>query len=355
MNEAGMKSIARMKTIFPMLALACVLTGCAAQSGFNFAGLGTPGFDDARLDRIDATITAEIDAGKIPGAVALVLRNGEMIYHKSFGVADIAAQRPMRNDAIFRIASMTKAVTTVAVMQLYEQGLFLLNDPVARYIPAFANVEVLVSADADGRITETRPAETEIKIIDLLTHSSGISYPFIESPLQSVYVRNGVIDGLTEKNVTLESQMLLLAEQPLLFEPGSAWAYGLNTDLLGYLVEVISGMPLDRYFASEIFMPLGMTDTYFYLPENKTDRLVTLYADVNGLRVSEGHESSIKLDNPSYPAEGARSYFSGGAGLSSTAWDYARFIQMLLNDGELDGHRVLGRKSVELMQARGWI
>ncbi|MGI9204343.1 MAG: serine hydrolase domain-containing protein [Woeseiaceae bacterium] len=346
-----MNSIIKTGTTALLPILATVLTGCAVQSDFNFDGLGTPGFDDTRLDRIDAAIEAEIEAGDIPGAVALVARDGETVYHKSFGLADIASQTPMQTDAIFRIASMTKAVTTVAIMQLYEQGLFQLNDPVASYIPAFANPQVLVSVDDDGRVTETRRAETEIKIIDLLTHSSGISYPFIESPLQSVYVSNGVIDGLTEKNVTLSDQMMLLAEQPLLFDPGSAWAYGLNTDVLGYLVEVVSGMPLDRYFASEIFMPLGMSDTYFYLPESKIDRLATLYADVNGLSVSAGHESSIKLDNPRYPSEGARTYFSGGAGLSGTARDYARFIQMLLNEGELDGHRVLSRKSVELMRA----
>jgi CubicO group peptidase (beta-lactamase class C family) len=145
--------------------------------------------------------------------------------------------------------------------------------------------------------------------------------------------------------------MSKLSEQPLLFDPGSAWAYGLNTDLLGYLIEVISGKPLDQFFSDEIFAPLGMSDTYFYLPADKSDRLVTLYADVDGLRVSDGTEADIKLDNPRYPVEGARAYFSGGAGLSSTVYDYARFIEMLLNDGELDGVRVLGRKSVELMRA----
>lgn len=356
MREVGTKTSASKKTIVrtktaALLLVVTALTGCAIQSDFSFEGLGTPGFVDERLDRIDAAITAEIDKGKIPGAVALIARDGETVYHKSFGVADIASQTPMQNDAIFRIASMTKAITTVAVMQLYEQGLFRLSDPVARYIPAFENPRVLISVNEDGQISETRPASTEIKIIDLLTHSSGISYPFIESPLQAVYVRHGVIDGLTEKNVRLRDQMMLLAKQPLLFDPGSEWAYGLSTDLLGYLVEVISGKPLDQYFATEILMPLGMSDSYFYLPASKVDRLVTLYADVDGLKESEGHESSIKLDNPEYPAEGARSYFSGGAGLSSTARDYARFIQMLLNEGELDGHRVLGRKSVELMRS----
>jgi CubicO group peptidase (beta-lactamase class C family) len=257
----------------------------------------------------------------------------------------------MQADSIFRIASMTKAVTTIAVMTLYEKGFFQLNDPVSKYIPAFGNPTVLVSVDDEGVVSESRAAAGEIRIIDLLTHSSGISYPFIATPLQQAYKRNGVIDGLTEKNIKLESVMATLAEQPLLFDPGTDWAYGLSTDVLGYLVEVVSGKPLDQYFADEIFTPLRMEDTYFYLPGSKADRLVTLYADVDGLRVSQGNESSIYLDNPNYPIEGARSYFSGGAGLSSTTGDYARMIEMLLNDGELDGERVLSRKSVELMRA----
>ena len=328
-----------------------LLAGCAVQTDFSFDAGDSPGFVNERLERIDNAIDAEISAGKIPGAVAIVVKDGRTVYHKSFGYADIASQTPMQKDSIFRIASMTKAVTTVGVMMLYERGLFQLNDPISRYAPAFANPRVLVSADDDGVVTETRPAAGEIKFIDLLTHSSGISYAFINTPLQQEYKRNGVIDGLTEKNIKLATVMSRLSEQPLLFDPGSAWAYGLNTDLLGYLIEVISGKPLDRYFAEEIFAPLGMNDTYFYIPDGKADRLVTLYADVDGLRVSVGDESSIVLDNPKYPVEGAKAYFSGGAGLSSTAYDYARFVEMLLNNGELDGERVLGRKSVELMRS----
>jgi CubicO group peptidase (beta-lactamase class C family) len=170
--------------------------------------------------------------------------------------------------------------------------------------------------------------------------------------VQKSYVKAGVIDGVTVKDIALAAQMDLLAKQPLMFEPGSNFAYGLSTDLLGYLIEVVSGKSLDQVFAAEIFGPLGMHDSYFYLPQDKADRLVTLYADVDGegLIVSKGNESEIILDNPRYPVEGAKSYFSGGAGLSSTARDYGRFLQMMLNDGELDGARVLSRKSVELMR-----
>jgi CubicO group peptidase (beta-lactamase class C family) len=310
------------------------------------------GFIANRLNRIDDAINAEIAAGKIPGAVALVLRNGNVAYFKSFGFADVDSKVPMQNDSIFRIASMSKAITSVAAMTLYEQGHFQLNDPVAKYIPEFAEMAVVSAVDDDGNVLSTVAATTPIKIIDLLIHTSGVSYPFISSRVQKSYVDAGVIDGITVKDTTLASQMALLAKQPLLFEPGSEFAYGLNTDLLGYLIEVISGQSLAEFFATEIFAPLDMHDSFFYLPKDKADRLATLYADVGdgGLVVSQGDESTIFLDDPRYPVSGARSYFSGGAGLSSTAHDYGRFLQMLLNDGELDGARILSRKSVELMR-----
>jgi CubicO group peptidase (beta-lactamase class C family) len=246
---------------------------------------------------------------------------------------------------------MTKAITSVAVMMLYEQGHFQLNDPVSRFIPEFRDPTVVVVNEA-GEVTGTRPASREIRIIDLLTHSAGIAYAFIPGYVQKAYQEAGITDGLTGAAVVLGPNIKQLAGMPLLFDPGSAFNYGLSTDVLGYLIEVVSGLPLDRFFEQQIFSPLRIYDTYFYLPESKADRLVTLYAHVDGrgLVVSQGTEADIKLDTPKFPVEGARSYFSGGAGLSSTAYDYARFIQMLLNDGELDGVRLLGRKSVELMR-----
>jgi len=329
----------------------CLLTACAVHTNISFAADGVAGFVENRLDRIDHAINAEISAGKIPGAVALIVKNGETIYHKSFGYADIASKTPMQNDSIFRIASMTKAVTTVAVLTLYERGHFQLNDPVSKYIPEFANPQVLVSADENGVVTETRPAKREIRIVDLLTHSAGLGYPFINTPLQKIYVENGIIDGLTEKEVRLEDQMVKLAEMPLLFDPGSKWNYGLSTDLLGRLVEVVSGKPLDQFFEEEIFVPLQMADTHFYLPPKDADRLVSLYAAVEDELVPYTDDSLSDLGDTNYPRVGAMTYFSGGAGLSSTAYDYARFIEMLVNDGELDGKRILSRKSVELMHS----
>jgi CubicO group peptidase (beta-lactamase class C family) len=310
-------------------------------------------FDKDRLARVDAVIEQAIERGEISGAVALVQKGGKVDYHKAFGYADIAAQKEMTTDTIFRIASMSKAVTSIGVMILYEQGHFRLNDPVSNYLPEFADMQVISEMAEDGTVAATVPAKTPIRIVDLLTHSSGISYTFMTSKLKKTYQDAGVVDGLTDKNKLLATQMKLLAQQPLLFEPGTKFFYGLNTDLLGYFIEVVSGQPLDEFFAEHITTPLKMDDTYFYLPAEKADRLATLYAHVDGkgLVVSDGTESDIYLDNPNYPVEGARTYFSGGAGLSSTASDYGRLIQMLANEGELDGARILSRKSVELMRS----
>mgnify|MGYP001817509123 CR=1 FL=1 len=337
----------------PVIAIGALLVVATLSLAMVLQDRGSgPGLIPERLARIDTAIEAEVAAGKIPGAVALVARNGEVVYHKQFGFADIESQTPMQLDSIFRIASMTKAVTSVATMMLYERGLFQLNDPVAKYIPEFASMSVVSEVDEQGNIKTTVPATRPIRIIDLLTHSSGIAYPFIPSKLQASYREAGIIDGPTTLDVRLAEQMKLLAEQPLLFEPGSKFAYGLSTDLLGHLVELIGGKPLDQFFADEIFQPLGMRDTHFYLPEEKADRLVTLYSHVDGtgLVAYQSSDFDTGANEALYPVSGAKTYYSGGAGLSSTAADYTRFLQMLLNDGELDGVRLLGRKSVELMR-----
>jgi len=325
-----------------------ITAGCAAEVQKQVS----TDFLPQRLERIDQAVEQAIAAGEIHGAVALIMRDGQVGYHKAFGLADLASGKEMTTDTIFRIASMTKAITSVAAMILYEQGRFQLNDPISKFLPRFADMQIISEVGGDGSILDTVSASSPIRIIDLLSHTSGISYPFIASKVQKSYVEAGIIDGLTAKDQALGDQMEILAAQPLLFEPGSEFAYGLNTDVLGHLIEVVSGQTLDRFIAENIAGPLGMTDTYFYLPNDKAPRLATLYAyvDGQGLIESQGTEADIKLDNPNYPITGARSYFSGGAGLSSTASDYGRFCQMLLNDGELDGVRILSRKSVELMR-----
>lgn len=338
----------RRVTLHVLLAIVLLTAHCASQE--KSASVESAFIPD-RLLILDAAIQQSIDAGEIPGAVALIAHDGRIVYHKAFGYSDVEQETPMTLDTIFRIASMTKAITSVGVMILYERGHFLLSDPVSAYLPEFKSPKVLVRADEEGNVLETRDASREIAILDLLTHTSGISYPFEANALQRVYKKAGVIDGVTARPLRLEDQMKILARQPLLHDPGEKFSYGLNTDLLGYLCQVISGRPFDEFLSEEIFGPLGMVDTHFYLPEDKTERLATLYAvgAEGNLRASKGDESEIHLDNPRYPVEGARTYFSGGGGLSATTRDYARFLQMLLNEGALDGARILGRKSVELL------
>jgi CubicO group peptidase (beta-lactamase class C family) len=342
--------VRRNARVFILSPALLILLGACGPLPERGAASATPFIPD-RLLRLDAAIQKSIDDGEIPGAVALIAHQGETVYHKTFGYRDIEQRTPMTRDTVFRIASMSKAITSIGVMILYERGHFLLSDPISDYLPEFEKPRVLVKADGQGKVLETKEAAREITIIDLLTHSSGISYPFIDNELQAVYKNAGVIDGVTERPLRLEEQMKILAQQPLLHDPGEKFSYGLSTDLLGYFCEVISGKPFGRFLADEIFMPLGMSDTSFYLPEEKADRLATLYAvdDDGVLHVAKGDESSIFLDNPRYPIEGAKTYHSGGAGLSSTTRDYARFLQMLLSNGELEGTRILGRKSVEFL------
>ena len=305
-----------------------------------------------RLAYIDKLLEEESEAQNISGAVAIVGVGGDIVYHEAYGYADIESGRKMKKDDIFRIASMTKAITTVGIMMLYERGYFQLNDPISKYLPVFRNPKVADSYSQDGLVSSMRAAKSEITILHLLTHTSGITYPFIQQPLQKTYRNAGVPDGLTSEAILLEQGMQILAQQPLLFDPGINYAYGLNTDVLGYLIEVISGKSLDVFFNEEIFEPLGMIDTYFYLPGEKEKRLVTLYSEIDGvLTVSDGTEGDIKLGNPLYPIEGEKMYFSGGAGLSATARDYFIFLEMLRNHGSLDGVDILSRKSVELMSA----
>lgn len=331
----------------------CMLLGATAiLAQERQKAVSAPGFDVSRLSRADAVVNAAVKSGEIPGAVVFVSHKGQPVLHRSYGYANLGSGTKMQTDAIFRIASMTKAITTVAVMILYERGHFLLNDPVSKFIPEFKNPRILVKADSLGNIIETVPAKREVRIIDLLTHTSGISYPFIANALQPVYRKNDILDAITTKDIQLSDQMKKLASLPLLFEPGSRYQYGLSADVLGYLCEVISGKSLADFFQEEIFGPLKMKDAGFYLPEQKVNRLATLYASgaEKGLVPSLGNESPINIDNPRFPAEGAKKYHSGGGGLSATAHDYGRFVQMLLNEGELDGVSLLSRKSVELMR-----
>lgn len=302
------------------------------------------GISSERLGRITNLLEKAVADDYLPGAVVMIGRKGEVPYLETFGFRDVAAGDKMEADDIFRMASMTKPVVSVGIMMLYEEGKFLLDDPISAFIPAFAEMEILNEwNEADGTYT-TKPATQAITFRHLLTHTSGIGYPFIHPALGSMAQKNGLMQGPGLQDVSLEDNMKKLSEMPLLHEPGERWTYGLSTDLLGYLIEVISGQPLDEYLTARIFRPLGMQDSYFYMPESKADRLSQLY-----FHNQEAKHQLNPSPNTKAPYSGARRYLSGGAGMVSTAADYAAFLQMLLNKGDYNGQIILGKKTVELM------
>lgn len=307
----------------------------------------TSAFIPDRLARIDSMLQSLVAAEQIPGAVVLLVRDGQVEYHKAFGYRDLGTRSPMRTDDIFRIASQTKAITSLAVMMLWEEGRFHLDDPVGRYIPEFRRHTVLTTFDDRDSSYATEPTNRRITIRQLLTHTSGLDYPLIGSrEFRAIYAKAGIPVGVLTDSTSLGSRMKALAALPLRHQPGERFTYGLSTDVLGYLVEVVSGMPLDRFFRTRIFEPLRMHDTWFYVPESKRDRLVSLHRGVNG-KVEAWHAPDGDFD-PDAPARSG-TYFSGGSGLMSTTADYARFLQLFLNGGELDGVRLLSRKTVEMM------
>lgn len=303
------------------------------------------GMSSERLQRIDALLQKSVDQKDIPGAVAIVCRDGKIVYHKAFGSADNTAGRTMKTDDIFRIASMSKAITATAVMMLWEQGLFQLDDPISKYIPEFKNPSVLDSLNTADTTFTAHPAGKEITIRHLLTHTSGLGYGVIDGDtrFKMMYKKAGIVDLFTTESVTIGESVRRLAKLPLHHVPGEKFVYSEGLDVLGYFIEVISGMPFDVYLKTHIFDPLSMNDTYFYLSDAKASRLVRIQTKTDGKWTSF-------VDNfydPDYPIKGAKKFFSGGAGLSSTAKDYATFLQMYLNNGELNGKRLLSRKTIE--------
>lgn len=311
----------------------------------------TAGVLSERLKRIDTMLNGWISRGRTNGAVALLLRDGKIVYHKAFGYDDEERTIPLRTDHIFRIASQTKAVTSVAVMMLYEEGKLLLDDPLSLYIPEFARPVVLDKFNAEDSTYTTVPAKGEITIRHLLTHTSGIGYAQIGSrESNAIYAKASLTAGIgTTPGHLLATDMKKLGKLPLMHQPGERWTYGLNTDVLGYIVEVVSGMNLDEFFRTKIFEPLGMKDTYFNVPAAKQARVVSLYQETGG-RLAKAKpvvavNGSFNID---YPKRGT-TYFSGGAGLSSTALDYGIFLQMLLNGGEYNSRRLLSPNAVRMM------
>jgi CubicO group peptidase (beta-lactamase class C family) len=300
------------------------------------------GCSPARLKRIGTAMQRYVDDDKIAGILAMVARRGQVVYSECFGMMDIEANKSMQFDTLFRIYSMTKPITSVAVMMLYEEGHFQLGDPILRFIPGFEDVKVLVKETESG--LELANLEREITIWHLLTHTSGLSYGFDENdPVDKMYQKR-IWRVLEQKpNTMLEQMIQELAWLPLAHQPGSAWRYSMATDVLGYLVQVVSGMPFGDFLKQRVFEPLGMVDTDFYVPQDKIERFAANYGpgEKGGLKVIDAPATSQFAKPTRHP--------SGGGGLVSTASDYVRFAQMLLNQGELDGVRLLGRKTIELM------
>jgi CubicO group peptidase (beta-lactamase class C family) len=330
------------------LLLAAALTAPAQE--LSTAKPESVGLSSERLERIATNVQRAIDEKRIAGAVTLVARRGHIAWLKAQGMQDREASKPMPTDAIFRICSMSKAITSLAVMMLYEEGNFLLDDPVSKYIPEFKNPKVLVKP-ATGP-TYTIPATKEITIRNLLTHTSGLTYTW-NGDLGYTYKYAKVADGLVQYEGTIKDSVKHLAGLPLLFNPGERFEYSLGVDVLGYLVEVISGKSFNEFLRTRIFEPLSMQDTYFYVPEDKAGRLATAYTWYPGKGLNRFPDTPI-VEGPfsysaDYPTRGPKKLYSGGAGLCSTAQDYARFCQLMLNGGKLGNTRLLSRKTVELM------
>jgi len=319
-----------------------------AQKIINVESVESVGFSPERLKRIDDAMNDWVKQGWMNGAVGMIIRDGKIVYYKAAGYNDIDAKIPLPKDDIFRIASQTKAITSVAVMMLYEEGKFLLDDPVSKYIPSFTHEQVLDKFNETDSSYTTVPAKRDVTIRDLLTHTSGIDYAQIGSKeAKAIYAKNNITAGLDVHNNKLSDAMNRLGSLPLLHQPGEKWTYGLNIDLLGDLIEIWSGMTLDEFFHKRIFEPLGMNDSYFNVPKEKENRLVNLYQEDSLGHLIKQSGEALGVD-VNYPLR-TKTYFSGGGGLSSTIYDYAIFLQMLLNGGEYNGKRLLSRNTVRIM------
>lgn len=329
------------------LAIFAVTTGATSAPAGDLPS-GDPaalGFSAERLERIDHALQGYIDRREISGAVGLVARRGKVVYHKSFGSRDVESAAAMENDAIFRIASMTKPIASVALMMLWEEGAFQLRDPVSKFLPEFQDMQIASTpGNEDVRVPrKLTPATKPITIQHLLTHTAGLANPY-RGAAQPLYEK---LRAERTPDWTIGDYVSRLAKLPLNFEPGERWEYGPATDVVGRLVEVISGQPLDEYLRGKIFEPLGMEDTHFYLPRSKLGRFTALYRPNADGRI----ELNERPDDESRWVQEPHIYFSGAGGLVSTTADYFRFHQMMLNGGQLDGVRILGPRTVRLMTA----
>lgn len=348
-----------MKHILNLVLLLFLITGCSSageqepQSLVEKVNPSEAGFYADSLQKVTGFLQAVVDSNKIPGAVAMIVKDGTIVYNQAVGMADIEEGEVMQTDHIFRLASMTKPVTTVAALMLAEWDSLDVNDPVSDYIPEFADNQVLDSVNMSDTTWTGEQVSSPVTIHHLITHTSGIAYGFIDEQLGAVYRKGNVPDGTVMDGRTIAETMAALGDLPLKHEPGSAWTYGLSTDVLGRVVEVASGMPLDRFFQQEIFEPLGMDSTGFNIAAPQQDEIVALYRNPQPKTLSRVSQLSIEgpdsLDiNSSQLPE--ITYFSGGSGLMGTAQDYQVFLQTVLNGGTFGGTRIFGDQVAEWMR-----
>ena len=305
----------------------------------------TPGISQERVERLDAMLEEAMQKEQIPGLVAMVVKDGKIVYHSAKGMADVESGKSMEKNTIFRIASQTKAITSTAVMMLWEEGKFRLDDPISKFIPEFKDAQVLSTFRYADTTYNTKSSTKQITIRHLLTHTSGLGYGVIDGDerMKMIYHKAGVMDLFTTENITIGESVKRLAKLPLHHEPGAKFTYSEGLDVLGYLIEVVSGMPFDQFLKTRIFDPLGMNDTRFYLDDAQAQRLVTVHT-----RKDEKWASyPVTFYDPAYPKSGEKAFFSGGAGLSSTTADYAKFLQMYLNGGIYNGKRILSPQTIQ--------
>ena len=324
-----------MLVCFAILLITCNKNSTAVQS------------NEYRAQLIDSLFNSAVENQEIPGAVAFIALNEQVVYNKAFGFKNIEASIEMKKSDIFRMASMTKGLTAVAVLQLYERGLLFLDDKVNKYIPEFKNPQIIIDILPDSTYT-AQPAKNDITVRQLLTHTSGIGYGFQDDRYNALIVKNNISEGFEDDDRTSLGNIRKIAQLPLLCEPGEKYIYSLSYDVLGVLIEVVSGMRYDRYIKQFILDPLGMSDSYFVIPEPEQYRLVKAYQPKE---IGEGLEPTTYPDT-AYPVINTRQYFSGGADLCSTAKDYAKFVAMVLNKGVYNNKRILGERYIDMMLSK---